>query len=87
MLKIFATAVDIYRACEGLQPQIGSLPGQSLGDTEILNDKEGKQDSGAYFDCLVGLSSKQTNSLSLQQLLTTVIAIGMSLCFMNFRLE
>ena len=76
-LKIFATAVDIYRACEDLQPQIGSLPGQSLGDTEIMNCMEGEQDSRSYFDCLaVGLSGQRSSPLTLQQLLATVINLG-----------
>lgn len=77
MLKLFATAVGIYRACEGLQPQIGSLPGQSLGDTEILNGIEGKHDGQHYFDSLNREQEGQKNKpLTLQQLLTAVVKIG-----------
>ena len=79
LLKIYATAVDIYRACEGLQPQIGSLPGHSLGDTEILNDKEQRPDKGSYFDVLEGDQPDRVSD-SLKQLLEASIRIGEFTC-------
>lgn len=77
LLSIHQTALETHQECEGLQPQLGPLPGQSLGDTEMIEgaDKtlsEKEQALGSYFDSL----GTEALSIDLQDVLQTLIRIG-----------
>lgn len=81
LLHIYQAALDVHRSCQGLQPQLGPLPGQSLADNKGLKGEEGKGDeSGSYFDTL---ALREDKSWNLEQLMQETIALGTSLLLLQ----
>ena len=73
LLCTYSTGLEIYRACEGLHPQLGSLPGQSYG--EFLGTDMTGDTGGDFFD---SLGTPQEGQYSLRQLIEKIISTSKS---------
>ena len=74
LLFIHRKALELYRVCKGLQPQLGPLPGQSIGNHAGSQERKRIADGGdAYFDCL---TNQVANLCSLEGLGQHALRLG-----------